>query len=82
MRVGGDVGIGYTTLEELPLATSDGGPEIEGCRSGFRRSGERGKGDLFGVGEVTAEPAGSRREWTGSTSCSSRSRNGVQKYNA
>lgn len=82
MRVGGDVGIGYTTWEELPLATSDEGLEIEGCRSGFRRSGVRGGGDLFGVGGVTGEVAGSCRDWNGSTSCSSRSRNGVQKYNA
>ena len=82
MRVGGDVGIGYTTWEELPLATSDGGLEIEGCRSDFRLNGARGGGDLFGVGGVTGEAAGCRRDWTGSTSCSSRSRNGVQKYNA
>lgn len=81
MRVGGDVGIGYTTWEELLLATSDGFPEIEGCRSDFRLSGARG-GDLFGVGGDTGELAGCRRDWTGSTSCSSRSRNGVQKYNA
>lgn len=59
MRVGGDVGIGYTTWEELPLTTSDGGLEIEGCRSGFRLSGVRGGGDLFGVGGVTGELAGS-----------------------
>lgn len=82
MRVGGDVGIENTTWEELPLAASDGCPEIEGCCSGFRLSGTRGGGDLFGVGGNTGEVAGSRREGTGSTSCSSRSRNGVQKYNA
>jgi hypothetical protein len=82
MRVRDDVGIGYTTWEELPLATSDGVPEIEGCRSGFRLRGVRGGGDLFGIGGVTGEVAGSRRDWVGSTSCSSRSRNGVQKYNA
>jgi hypothetical protein len=82
MRVGGDVGIGYTTWEEFPLATSGGDADMEGCRSAFRLSGVRGGGDLFGVGGVTGEVAGSRRDWAGSTSCSSRSRNGVQKYNA
>ena len=80
MRVGDDEGIGYT--EELPLAISDGDPDMEGCRSGFRLSGVRGGGDLFGVGGVTGEAAGSRRDCAGSTSCSSKSRNGVQKYNA
>lgn len=61
MRVRDDVGIGYTTWE-LPPATSDWGPEIEGCRSDFRLSGVRGGGDLFGVGGVTGEVTGSRRD--------------------
>ena len=79
MRVGDDVGIGYTTWEEFPLDTSGECPDIEGC---FRLRGVRRGGDLFGVEGVTGEVAGSRRDWAGSTSCSSRSRNGVQKYNA
>ena len=65
MRVGGDVGIGYGigygTWEELPLATSDEGPEIEGCRSGFRLSGARGGANLLGVGGITGELEGSCR---------------------
>lgn len=56
MRVGGDAGIGYTAWEKLLLETSDGDPEIEPCRSGFRLSGVRGEGGcLFGVAGVTGE---------------------------